>query len=484
MKLTDEQQKAVDEFSKERDVKVMAYAGAGKTSTLVAMANADETRSGLYIAFNKRIAEEADRKFPFNVRCSTSHSLAWRAMSKQYPTEKMKNNPRMLDAGIGAIGGFSPGVCRELVTRTLRNFMQSDRPEVDAFHTPGLLHLGLVKEDTSPKVIQFLTEAIVKETARVWERMISKRHRFPLGHDGYLKLWAMQKPRIETDVLFVDEAQDLNPVLLAVLERQHCQVVYVGDRHQSIYGWRGAVDAMKRADGKLCRLTQSFRFGQQIACEANKVLKMLRETVPLQGTITLQDEVCYHGSSLNQDVDAILCRTNGGVIERAAQAFDANLEVYIPGGVEELKAWVRDAQRLLDGFSAGPGELMAFKNWAEVVEFADSAEGGHLKVFVRLVNDYGPQDLLRILDRVLKEPGEDGRYLTISTTHKAKGLEWNSVQVADDFLVFPDTMSGRTKVGAEQVRLLYVAMTRAKTFLTLPSGLLRGYMEADIMGLE
>jgi hypothetical protein len=44
-------------------VKVKAYAGAGKTSTL-RMAAELRPRRGLYLAFNKEIANEAARKFP------------------------------------------------------------------------------------------------------------------------------------------------------------------------------------------------------------------------------------------------------------------------------------------------------------------------------------------------------------------------------------------------------------------------------------
>lgn len=482
MKLTNEQQNAVDEFLTERDVKVVAYAGAGKTSTLVAMANADENRGGLYIAFNKRIAEEADQKFPFNVRCSTAHSLAWRVISKQYEKEKMSKNPRMADAGVRQFSWASPANSREVVARTLRNFMQSDRSELTARDVPNLLNMGFVQaaDDNADKAMR---REVARTALEVWERMVDRRNRLPLGHDGYLKLWAMSKPTIPTDVLFMDEAQDLNPVLVGVVEKQNCQVVSVGDPHQQIYEWRGAIDALERLDGKRCRLTQSFRFGERIATEANRMLVKLGETHPLQGT----EEVDWTGSYKKEEpilhVNAILCRSNGGVIRHAADAFDNEKEVFIPGGVEELKAWVQDAARLDAGLPAYPGELMGFKNWTEVKEFAQTVDGSHLAVFVRLYEDYGEKELLRILNRVLKEP--DDRALTISTTHKAKGLEWDSVAISEDFMIGASENDGsRKKVPASQVRLLYVAMTRAKAQLYMPSGLLYAYESADVTGLK
>lgn len=62
--LTAEQDHAVDLAETGGSLKIEAYAGAGKTSTLVAVGDALEGKRGLYIAFNKTIADEAARKFP------------------------------------------------------------------------------------------------------------------------------------------------------------------------------------------------------------------------------------------------------------------------------------------------------------------------------------------------------------------------------------------------------------------------------------
>ena len=82
----------------------------------------------------------------------------------------------------------------------------------------------------------------------VWSRMCDPNDVLPLGHDGYLKLWALSKPRIAADFILLDEAQDTNPVVLGVLQSQQAQLVYVGDRYQQIYEWRGAVNAMEQIE--------------------------------------------------------------------------------------------------------------------------------------------------------------------------------------------------------------------------------------------
>ena len=76
--LTTEQEKVVStNVSLRQALKVVAFAGTGKTSTLYAYAKARPRETFLYLAFNKAIADEGRRKFPRNVECRTSHSLAF-----------------------------------------------------------------------------------------------------------------------------------------------------------------------------------------------------------------------------------------------------------------------------------------------------------------------------------------------------------------------------------------------------------------------
>lgn len=72
----------------------------------------------------------------------------------------------------------------------------------------------------------------------------------------------------------------------------------------------------------------------------------------------------------------------------------------------------------------------------------------------------------------IESPGSDDEFLTLSTIHSAKGLEWHSVfiiGVVEGF--FPNTRSSETYEDIEEERrLLYVACTRAKRnlFISYP----------------
>jgi len=53
----------------------------------------------------------------------------------------------------------------------------------------------------------------------------------------------------------------------------------------------------------------------------------------------------------------------------------------------------------------------------------------------------------------------------ISTAHKAKGLEWHNVQLEDDYSY--KINKNEAQITDEELRLLYVAATRAQTNLNV-----------------
>lgn len=443
MRLTDEQIAAVAEFQTGNSMRLQAYAGAGKTSTLVQMART--TRSpGLYVAFNKAIATDAGAKFAgCSVRCQTAHSLAWRAIaSNGYSKEKMTGqlNARALD------GSRSE---RLLVSSTIRRFCQSADDMITAAHLPRLPVTIADKIDT----VQ-----IVAAARAAWNRAVDPRHAMPLGHDGYLKLWALGRPRLDSmyRYILVDEAQDLNPVLIGIIADQRAQIVSVGDRHQQIYAWRGAVDALTQLPGSDNRLTGSFRFGVIIAEYASALLAAMGEPIPVRGLssdpgVVGEPDSCY---------GAVLCRSNAGTLEVAAERMDNGNRVHCYGGMTELVTMVDDAERLRRGEPAQSPELLGFTSWREVCEHAETDDGGDVRVLVSMVERYGIRRLRDLLQSL--HPEQSSAHVIVSTAHKSKGLEFPEVEIHDDFARISDDPS------IEEQRLFYVACTRAKHELAIP----------------
>ena len=162
----------------------------------------------------------------------------------------------------------------------------------------------------------------------------------------------------------------------------------------------------------------------------------------------------------------MLCRTNAEAVSRAMVALEAGRKPALVGGGEQIKALAKAAITLQAGKGCSHPELLAFTNWNQLREYVrQEAAGRDLKVFVRLIDTYGPDEVIRAVDQLVDESYAD---LILSTAHKAKGREWAHVGIADDFdepADDPDTGQPRPPLRTEAM-LAYVTVTRARRHLS------------------
>lgn len=462
---TEEQEEALQAFRTGEDLKINAFAGSGKTSTLALLAR-DARGAGLYVAFNRACVQDAAERFGSNVTCRTLHATAFKALRSQFKKDKLagKLNPNIV-LGYFPLQPFDCGLSKlsdkqlaSLALATFRRFAHSGETDIRTIDLPRFGQIGLLP----PAVLRKLTQLIHDLVAAMWQKMCDKNSEMPLGHDGYLKYWALQKPVLGVDFILLDEAQDTNDVVIDLLARQKSQVVYVGDRHQQIYEWRGAVNALEKVSTPIeCSLTKSFRFGSGIAKLANVILRRMGEEKQIVGNERVHSTV---GAAANPD--AIIARSNGAVLAAVMATLESGTTPYVEGGTNDLKKLISGVFDLREkGFSTVP-EFFGFTTWEEVVEYSETEYGQELATFVRLVETYGAGPLWHLIKRVAEDPAEAA--VTISTTHKAKGREWESVRLEDDYVQAESDEEGKPREpSAEEMRILYVALTRAKTRLQI-----------------
>ncbi len=479
MKRTAEQQATVDVFNCDENLIVEAGAGTGKTSTIVELAKEAQRRGrrGRYIAFNRAIVAEAGTKLPDNVTARTAHSLAFEAIIRNRPGghafASRLNGGRVRGDQIARQLGITPfmvqygqqakvvqrGVIASLAQRAIRVFCASaDRvpswrhvPYVDGIDLP--LPTGERTYVNNDKLANRVGELL----PGMWDDLTDPEGTLPYDHHHYLKAWELSGPVIPVDFLVVDEAQDLSPVMLSIVEQQRgVQLVLVGDSAQAIYGWLGAVDALA-ATTLVARtqLSHSFRFGQAIADVANAVLERLDVELRLRGAPELDSWV--------GEIDeprAVLTRTNAVAMQTVLDAQREGRAPLLLGGGSEIQGFADAAHDLMTKGRTSWPDLACFDSWMQVCDYVrNDPQGDELALNVSLVEEYGIDAILTALRMMPRT--EDDADVVVSTAHKAKGREWSSVKLASDF------REGFGDLSIPEWRLLYVACTRAQHALDL-----------------
>jgi superfamily I DNA/RNA helicase len=449
--LTDEQESHINTILDGNDYAIQAPPGSGKTFLLLALARKMKG-FGLSVSFNKLLAIEASRKFQKSTQCKTGHSLAYGAVGYKY-NKRLKKLTGAHLANSQDIGAWdiynSPANKGYLILNTIRKYCYSADRRFKFKHLP---QLPIVDDNK----LDIMKVDLLDHAQQIFDLMADESHGISITHDVYLKLWALSNPTIRKDYIFFDEYQDSNPVIAQVIKSQQCQKIFVGDQFQQIYAWRGAVNALQEESLTKLHITRSFRFGEAIATVANRIIQSYYpydfDYVPFHGNPEVSSEVTYDPI---YKVDCIICRTNKGVIAETLAMMDRGHTAHILGGTKQLSYLIDSIFQLkIKGYTAHP-DLFLFTSFLDLKEYADSPMGGDLKPVLKLLEKYGREKLLSILDST-KQRAEDAE-ITITTAHKSKGLEWSAVRLANDFKVpTPEFIPSQ-----EDTNILYVATSRA-----------------------
>mgnify|MGYP001627112256 CR=1 FL=1 len=454
-----DEQKAIIE-SNQRLIVANAFAGTGKTTTAVGFAAARPNHKVLYMPFGKSVQMEAVKRFPPNTICQTINSAAYAAtialrhkLSQSWPALTIRKEMNLMSHRQAGI-----------VHNILNQFMVSADRDIGLPHGQQALEKWRATEGE-------IADAIA--VARLaWRRMRDPSDAMPVSHDALLKIWSLSNPKLNYDVIIFDEAQDTNPVTASIIkQQQHAVRLYIGDRHQSIYRFRGAANAMEEmgSDPSATHffLSKTWRFGPRTAEIANTILGELKgETVKIIGMG--QDGQWKRGYRMTK-----LSRSNAQLFREAVLTRGKGVYWVGKNGIEDY-----GVDRLLQAYAIFKGNhsredisdpvLRYFRSWSEAVSYGDDAKDQEIRVLVGLIEEFRHDipDLVTDL-RKNQAQSEADADVVLTTAHKSKGLDWDYVQICDDFEFLEDLEAKLSEdpyaqVDDQEINLLYVAATRAK----------------------
>ncbi|MGP9796987.1 3'-5' exonuclease [Halomonas sp. 86] len=458
------EQKAIIDFKGHRLI-VKAFAGTGKTFTMVQYALANPDKRYLYLAFNRSVRDEAVQKFPSNVDCMTYNQLCYQQVGIRY-RGKLVSSLRLTEV-VGALGLRNAIEARDVVN-TIDCFCNSD---------DGVL--GLEHFRTSAKrVSQHYMREVVAGALGLWAQMIDVDHPTSIHHNACSKLFELSSPDLSStyDGILYDEGQDSPPSTISVLARQRCQVIIIGDPAQSIYLFRDAVDALSSpalAESTQLTLTESFRFGSAVATVANSFLLLRGEQRRVKG-LGGEDQAISHKEfswAKHQGQVCLLSRKVATVLAVALYFSAKGKKVGFVGGFESYGfdyieqvhyLFMRQMDKL-----KGTRLLREFPTYQQYEAFAEDTRDNEMLRTCRIISDYPflPAMLADLRQQVTAPELCD---IMVGTVHKSKGLEFDTVYLTDDFPDLFDEDQPYTDAELEQeINLMYVAVTRAAKMLVL-----------------
>jgi len=488
MELTKEQHDIINSTG---NIIINAVAGSGKTATIIEYAKARSKESKiLYLAFNKSVKLEAVKKFADagldNVKVETAHSLAYKhiVFKNHY---KVKAHGYKTHEIAGLLGLQRTGekhaeyIVANHINKFVTYFCNSDKQKVQELN-----YLDVISDSKAKTFVNTFYKYIEKQTRLLLSKM--DKGEIEITHDFYLKKFQISNPVLPFDYILFDEGQDASPVMLDIFFRQRATKVIVGDTYQQIYGWRHAVNSLEKANFKTYRLSTSFRFSQDIANLAVEILKWKKH---LFG----HKPVLINGKGAKKEFKsrAILARTNLGLLARAIDNVVEKKKVkhiYFEGNINSY-TYADDGASLYDVLNLYNKKrklikdklIREMKDLNELEEYIKKTDDVQLSMMVDIVKDYGNDipDIIKTIKRMHVEDGEKEKAEVIfSTVHRCKGMEYDVVQIAHDFIT--EQKLEKLKTGHkeemdisklnEEINLLYVAITRTKNRLYIPEMLM------------
>src|SRR5574338_517808 len=437
---------------------VIARAGSGKTSTIVeGFKYLPKGRKTLMVAFNKSIAEELEQRAPSYVDTMTLHSLGFRAIKQSFGNVVLENDKSrtIVEDLIGKdpdLWEVNQSICK--CVSLCKGFL---------FDTPA--KIGDLIDQFGIETFEYSRDKFIELVIKTLS--LCKSQKMVVDFDDMIWFPFVYRLNVgKFDVVFVDEAQDLNQAQIAMVLsvcKMDGRIIAVGDPAQSIYQFRGA-------DSEAI---------------PNFINKLKAKTLPLSVTYRCPKKVVALAQGIVPDIEAHDKSPEGYVVDMDSAEL---LKSVKPGDFVLSRTNAPLIKYCLQLLKAGvPANIQGRDIGANLLYFIKKSKAKTINSFIKYVNDWRDQEVERLItqkkntdicvdkaecllnlcegiltiadlketiDKLFNDVNDTAKVI-FSTTHKAKGLE------RDRVFVLAGTYR-KSGTGGEEDNLWYVAVTRAK----------------------
>lgn len=457
---------------------VNAVAGSGKTSTLMLLNSliTELNRSVIFLAFNKSIATELERR---GANARTFHSVGFSAVRRVLYGRNKGRNVRLDARKVSNIvdnlfgrdaEGYSSALTR--LVSLAKNHAMMPTANDDAIISL-ISHFDVEWDD------ERISDADMCNMTRQVLRA-NNNDTLTIDFDDQLYFCVVFSAKLETfDFVLVDESQDTNP-LRRILVQKMChpttRVIAVGDENQAIYGFTGAShDSMsliqETFSAKPLPLSICYR------CPSS-VVRLAQTIVPhIQAQPNAPEGNVLHPPTFKRSdflpTDLLICRNTAPLVQTAYKLLAARIPCKIMGREigQGLTSLIKRLSRQRDTLETLATRLTEYRDTEVSKALAQKKETKAQNItdkvdsILALLDSMSPEDILRgipgliaIIESMFTDNGSV--VTTLATVHKAKGMEAQRVFILDPSLM-PSKWAKQAWQRQQERNLMYVAYTRA-----------------------
>lgn len=475
-----------------------AVAGAGKTTTLL-VAGCKMNGTVAILAYNKAIALEIQDKIAKmkneqvpgsdKLQAGTVHSFGFAAYRNAYK----RSNPK---SQVKVEGKKVNNIVELILEDQFKAYAGMIIKLVSFAKQRGLGIMGSINDvsqwrDIANHFDVFDTEdeeelpedEIIAQAITVLKA--SNNQKDVIDFDDMVYLPVLLKMNFfRFDNVMVDEAQDTNPArraLVRALVKKGGRVVAVGDRHQAIFGFTGAdSDSLDLiADDFNCirlPLTTTYRCPKKVVTFAQRWVSHIKsaETSP-EGEVSSTTTLEFLKRNDLNGTAAVLCRNTKPLIALALRLIRNKIACKVEGrdvgeGLKKLaRRWkIKTTDKLREKLELylerETTKLLAKKQESKLQIVEDTVET--LYVIIDACESEGKNQIFDVIAYIDSLFADDVKgILVLSTIHKSKGREWETVFWLDRAGTCPSKYARQEWQKEQEANLCYVAATRAKSHL-------------------